>query len=149
MTFKSRKFYPDSLYYHQLASRRLFCQEYTQNHGSILNGNSEIGAHVRSSLCYLIGLRLVIRPKAVTNRFFLSSNRTIFLHACATCSELPSKKSTLRKCKDNYVVISERRRLVSVRRFLHCNSKALPRRMMRFFAGEINPRCIGNKNAIF
>ena len=32
-----------------------------------LDGNSEIGAHVRSNVCYLICLRHVIRSKAVTN----------------------------------------------------------------------------------
>ena len=34
----------------------------------ILDGNLEIGAHVRSNLCYLTCLRHLIRSKAVTNR---------------------------------------------------------------------------------
>ena len=49
----------------------------------ILDGNSEIGAHVRSDLCYLI------RWRAVTNRIF-SSEKNYFHYACATCYELPS-----------------------------------------------------------
>ena len=36
----------------------------------ILDVNSEIGAHVRSNLYYLISLRLLIMPKAVTNLIF-------------------------------------------------------------------------------
>ena len=41
----------------------------------ILDGKSEIGAHVRSILCYLICFRHLIRPKAVTIRsiFLLKS----------------------------------------------------------------------------
>ena len=37
----------------------------------ILDGNSEIGAHVRSILCYLIYLRHLIRSRKVTHRIFL------------------------------------------------------------------------------
>ena len=41
----------------------------------ILDGNSEIGAHVRSNLCYFICLRHLIRSRAVTYRiFFLRTN---------------------------------------------------------------------------
>ena len=47
----------------------------------VLDGNKEIGAHVRSNLCYLI------RSRAVTNLIFLFK-RPIFLHACATCFEV-------------------------------------------------------------
>ena len=36
----------------------------------IFDGNSEIGAHVRSILCYLICSRHLIRSRAVTNRNF-------------------------------------------------------------------------------
>ena len=36
-----------------------------------VDANSEIGAHVRSKLCYLFCLRHLITPRAVTNRFFL------------------------------------------------------------------------------
>ena len=53
---------------------------------SILDGNSRIGAHVRSNLCYLICLRYLIRSRAVTNRIFFSPKRSIFLHACAKFS---------------------------------------------------------------
>ena len=52
--------------------------------------------HVRSNLCYLIWLRHLLRT--VTNRIF-SPNKLIFLHACATCSELPSNISTMGKIK--------------------------------------------------
>ena len=41
-----------------------------------LDGNPEIGAHVRSNLCYLICLRHLIRSRAVT-RYFLSE-KTFF-----------------------------------------------------------------------
>ena len=41
-------------------------------HALILDGNSEIGAHVRSNLCYLICLRHLIRPRAVGWYFILS-----------------------------------------------------------------------------
>ena len=47
--------------------------------------NSEIGAHLRSNLCYLICLRDLIRSRAVS----------YFLHASPTCSELPSNMSTM------------------------------------------------------
>ena len=36
----------------------------------ILDGNSEIGAHIRRNICYLICLMHLIRSKAVTNQFF-------------------------------------------------------------------------------
>ena len=55
----------------------------------ILYGNSLRGAHVRWNLYYSTWLRHLIRPKAVPTRIFLSE-KTYFLHACATCSELPS-----------------------------------------------------------
>ena len=38
----------------------------------IYDGNSEIGAQVRSNLCYLIYLRHLMRSRGVTNRFFFS-----------------------------------------------------------------------------
>ena len=59
----------------------------------VLHGNSEIGAHVKSSLCYLICLRHLTSLGVVKNRiFFLRPN---FLHACATYFELPSNISTM------------------------------------------------------
>ena len=61
----------------------------------ILDGNSEIVAHVRSKHCYLICLRHLIRSRTVTNRIVFSPKRRIFLHACATCSELPSTLSPM------------------------------------------------------
>ena len=59
----------------------------------ILDGNSEIDAHVRSNFCYLICWRL-IRFKAATKRFF-SRKRPILLHSCATFSESPSHIRTM------------------------------------------------------
>ena len=59
----------------------------------ILEGISEKGVHGRSSLCYLICSRHLIRSRVVTN-FFISEN-TFYRHACATCSELPSIISTM------------------------------------------------------
>ena len=51
----------------------------------ILDGNSEIEAHVRSNSCYLIYLRHWIRSRAVQKLIFFINE----LHACAICSELP------------------------------------------------------------
>ena len=39
----------------------------------VLDGNSEIGAHVRSNLCYLICLKLPVIKRAVKNLFLLKS----------------------------------------------------------------------------
>ena len=48
----------------------------------ILDGNSEIGAHVRSNLCYLICLGHWIRSRVVINRdFFYEKNPILFMHA--------------------------------------------------------------------
>ena len=60
----------------------------------VVDGNSEIGAHIRCTLFYLISFMHLVGSKAVTfmavtDRFY-SPNRPSFLHACATCSELPS-----------------------------------------------------------
>ena len=68
----------------------------------ILHGSSEIGAQVRSSFCYLICSRHLIRPRAVINPYFFSSNRSIFLQACATCSEIPSEISTMATIVTNF-----------------------------------------------
>ena len=59
----------------------------------ISNGNSEIGAHVRSNLRFMICLRHWIRSRAVG--VFFSPKRSIFSLACATCNELQSDISTL------------------------------------------------------
>ena len=40
----------------------------------ISDGNSEIGAHKRSNLCYLICFKYLIRSRAGTNRIFKSEN---------------------------------------------------------------------------
>ena len=63
----------------------------------ISDGNSEIGVHVRSNLCYLICSRDLLRQRAVTNRIFFPRKRSIFLHACATCSAPLSNLSTMIK----------------------------------------------------
>ena len=54
----------------------------------------KLDAHVRSNLCYLICLRHLLRSRAVMNRIF-SPKRPMFVHACATSSELPSNISTV------------------------------------------------------
>ena len=65
----------------------------------ILDGNSEIGSHVRSNLCCLICLRHLIRSRTLTNRIFFSQKITICFHACATCYELPSNISNMATSK--------------------------------------------------
>ena len=48
----------------------------------IIDGNSEIGTHVRNNLCYLNCLRHLLRWRAVTNRiFFLRKDLFSFMHA--------------------------------------------------------------------
>ena len=59
-----------------------------------LDDNSEMVAHVRNSFCFLICLKQFIRSRAVTNRIFFSE-KTYFLHACATYPQLPSDISAL------------------------------------------------------
>ena len=59
----------------------------------ILDGISEIDAHVRNILGYLICIRHLIRARVITNWMFLSD--FFFVHACATCSESPSYISTM------------------------------------------------------
>ena len=66
-----------------------------QVHGAYIRyGFSEICAHVRSDLCYLISLRHWYRSGAVTNRFLSLQKRPIYLHTCAPCSELPCHART-------------------------------------------------------
>ena len=59
----------------------------------ILDGNSETGANVGSNLCCFICVRHLIRSRAVQVGFFSQKN-PIILHACTTCSRLPSNIST-------------------------------------------------------
>ena len=61
---------------------------------TFLDGNSEIGAQVRSNLYYLICLRR-LNSSGQSQIGFFSLKRPIFLHACTTCSELPSNISTM------------------------------------------------------
>ena len=58
----------------------------------MLDGDSEIVAHVKRNICYSICLRHLSRSRAVKIIFFICP---IFLHACATCGELPSYVSTM------------------------------------------------------
>ena len=58
----------------------------------ILDGNSEIYAHVRSNICYSICLRHLTRLRAVINQIFTIRKA---LHAWATWSELPSEIRTM------------------------------------------------------
>jgi len=44
----------------------------------ILDGNSEMGAHVRSNLLYVICIIHLIRARAVTNRILFFSEKTYF-----------------------------------------------------------------------
>ena len=56
----------------------------------VLDGNSDIGAHVRAISCYLVCIRPLISPRAVIGRT---------LHACVTCYELGSNISTMARTK--------------------------------------------------
>ena len=58
----------------------------------VLDGNSEMGAHVWSDLGYLICYRHVCRARAGS----LLQERLIFLHTCATGSVLPSNTRIMR-----------------------------------------------------
>ena len=60
----------------------------------LLDGNSEIIAHVRSNLFYLICIRHLIRSICKKSEFF-SLKRSFFLQACSTCSKLPSNIRTM------------------------------------------------------
>ena len=48
----------------------------------IIDGNSELGVHIRSNLCYQICLRHLINSRAVTNWTLFFRKRPIFLHTC-------------------------------------------------------------------
>ena len=63
----------------------------------VLDGNSEIVAHVGSDIGYLICLRHLIRSRAVTNQFFFSEKTYFPLCVRNINSELPSNKSTMDK----------------------------------------------------
>ena len=53
----------------------------------------DYGAQLMSNVCYLICLWYLIRSRAVTIGHFFP-RRQVFLHICATCSELQSIIST-------------------------------------------------------
>ena len=75
----------------------------------ILDGNSNIGAHDRSIICYLICLRHLNRPRAVTIWIF-SPERPIILHECATRAELPSNISTIDRLGSHWSFLYHGRR---------------------------------------
>ena len=79
----------------------------------IVDGNSEINAHVGNNFCYLICLRHLIRSNSFTNRAFFSK-KTIFLHPCATCSELSSNISSM----VSMVIIRDKQRFIKVQNSL-------------------------------
>ena len=60
----------------------------------IVDGNSDIGAHVRSKLCYLICSRHLVRSRAFIKLYFVSGN-IFFLYACVPFLMLPSNTSTM------------------------------------------------------
>ena len=60
----------------------------------LLDGNRDIGAHLRSNLCYFICLRHFIRSRTVKIWIF-SPKSPILLPACTTWFELPSNISTI------------------------------------------------------
>ena len=47
----------------------------------ILDGNSEIGTHVTSNLCYLACLKYLIRSRAATKRNFFPKRHIFFMRA--------------------------------------------------------------------
>ena len=72
-----------------------------------LDGSSEIGAHVRSNLCYLICLRALERSTAFTEVIFSSEKKIFFSSACATYSEIPSSISTMFSVNEEDKIYSE------------------------------------------
>ena len=60
----------------------------------ILDGNSEMGAQVRSNLYYLVCLWHCLGLKKSQIGWVLSE-KTIFVHACPACAELPCNLSTM------------------------------------------------------
>ena len=63
----------------QIAKQNGFFEGGTyETHGTYIDGKSEIGAQVRSTLCYLLCLRLLIRSKSVTDWIFSLSGKTHF-----------------------------------------------------------------------
>ena len=62
----------------------------------IWDGNSKIGAHVWINLGNLLCLRHLIRSAAVAHVKFIFKKRPVFLHTCATGSELPANLNTMK-----------------------------------------------------
>ena len=60
----------------------------------VLEGNTEIGAHIRSNLCFLMFKAFDVIKGSDKSYFF--TMKALSLHACATCSELPSNISIMK-----------------------------------------------------
>ena len=71
----------------------------------IFHGSSEIGARVRSTLCYLTYLRHLIGSKALTNQIFFSKIPIFFM--LSNCSELPSNTGNTIYAVDNISVVND------------------------------------------
>jgi len=74
--------------------RPIHCDQFSldvYNMVLILDGNSEMGAHVRSNLCYLISFRHLIRLR----EYVFIRKGFFFVHTCTVCSEFPSNFSTM------------------------------------------------------
>ena len=91
----------------QLKCQWLRFNELERIHGTYIKSNSELGAHVKSDIDYLIYLRHLDRLRAVTNLFF-------------PCSEIPSNISTI----DITVNFNGSRTDLNVKKIslLHCSS---------------------------
>ena len=61
----------------------------------ILDGNLEIGAHVRCNFCYFTCLRHLIECSHKSDFYFFRKDLLSYMRACATCPELPSSIITL------------------------------------------------------
>ena len=72
----------------------------------ILDGHSEIGAHVCSDIDFLVCMVYIYRKQSQKSDFFLH-NRPTFLHMRAIYSELPSNINTM---GPNVMVSRERER---------------------------------------
>ena len=60
---------------------------------------TQIDAHVRNNLCYLICIMHLVSLGAVENRFFKYPQKLLFFHPCAMCPVIPSHKSTMGKSR--------------------------------------------------
>ena len=61
----------------------------------VLDGNSETGAHIRSTVCFLYLFKAFDWIESSHKADFFSPKRPTFIYVCATCSELPSNMRTM------------------------------------------------------